>query len=94
MTHPQLDVLRKQLDELDEHLVSLLAERFKITDQIGLYKCEHHMAPSDPSRERTQEERIRKLAAKHGLDVKIAEKVLRVIINETVERHRAVQEQL
>ena len=90
---PQLDVLRKQLDELDERLVSLLAERFKITDQIGLYKSAHHLAPSDPSRERSQAERIRKLAAEHGLDVEIAVTVLHAIINEAVKRHKAIQDQ-
>lgn len=92
MSDPQLDILRKHLDELDGRLVLLLAERFKITDQIGLYKNEHHLAPSDPSRERSQAERVKKLAAEHGLDVEIAVKVLQAIINEAVKRHKAIQE--
>jgi chorismate mutase len=94
MSDSQLEAQRKRLDELDERLVALLAERFKITDQIGLYKSEHNLAPSDPSRECRQTERIRKLAKQYGLDVKIAEKVLRTIINEAVERHRALLELL
>jgi chorismate mutase len=92
MNDPQLKARRKQLDKLDERLVALLAERFKITDRIGLYKSEHNLAPTDPSRERRQTKRIRKLADQYGLDVKIAEKVLRTIINEAVERHRSLLE--
>ncbi|MBM3861893.1 MAG: chorismate mutase [Verrucomicrobia bacterium] len=91
MNETQLNVLRKHLEELDEHLVSLLAERFKVTDQIGRYKSTHQLAPADPLREHRQAERIRKLAAEHGLDVEIAERILRFIMKEAVKRHQAIQ---
>lgn len=91
MNESQLNVLRKHLDELDEHLVSLLAERFRVTDQIGLYKSMHQLTAADPAREQRQMERIRKLAADYGLDAAIAERVLRTIMQEAVRRHQAIQ---
>ncbi|MCX7886056.1 MAG: chorismate mutase [Verrucomicrobiae bacterium] len=87
----QLSVLRKHLDELDEHLVCLLAERFRVTDQIGMYKSMHQLTAADPSREQRQLERIRKLAAEYGLDAAVAERVLRTIMEEAVKRHHAIQ---
>lgn len=38
-----LNVLRKQLDEIDESLLSLLAKRMRISQEIGVYKKEHSM---------------------------------------------------
>jgi len=91
MNESKLAILRKHLDELDEHLVELLAERFKITDQIGQYKSDHQLAPADPSREQAHLQRIRQLATKLGLNGEIAERVLRVIMQEVVKRHQAIQ---
>ena len=38
-----LSVLRKQIDELDEQLLTLLAKRMRISQEIGTYKLEHNM---------------------------------------------------
>ena len=91
MNHPKLDFYRKQLDDLDQQLVSLLAERFKITDQVGEYKSKHGLSPMDSARENSQIERIRKLADEYALEAKVAQKVLRVGMDEVGKRHKAVQ---
>ena len=91
MPVPNLDVFRKQLDELDDQLISLLAERFRITDQIGLYKSQNQLAPVDREREHSQTVRVNTLAREYGLDAKVAVKVLRLIIAEVVKRHKLVQ---
>ena len=42
-TTENLSVLRKQIDELDEQLLTLLAKRMRISQEIGTYKVEHNM---------------------------------------------------
>ena len=42
-TTENLSVLRKQIDELDEQLLTLLAKRMRISQEIGTYKMEHNM---------------------------------------------------
>ena len=42
-TTDNLSVLRKQIDELDEQLLTLLAKRMRISQEIGTYKLEHNM---------------------------------------------------
>lgn len=42
-TTENLSVLRKQIDELDEQLLTLLAKRMRISQEIGIYKLEHNM---------------------------------------------------
>ena len=43
--------LRMSIDNMDAALVHLLAERFKITQQVGELKAAHGLPPADPARE-------------------------------------------
>ena len=38
-----INILRKQIDEIDEQLLSILAKRMKISKEIGIYKKEQNM---------------------------------------------------
>jgi len=82
---------RNMLDNVDGSLISILAKRFKITDEVGVLKKENGMPPVDAEREQEQFERVRELASVHGLEPEIAEKVLRHIIDMAVERHQLLQ---
>jgi chorismate mutase len=46
----QLEDLRKQIDEIDELIVSLLAKRMKIVKEIGRIKKENNLPVFDKSR--------------------------------------------
>ncbi|MDQ7993652.1 MAG: chorismate mutase [Propionicimonas sp.] len=89
-TDPQLDRLRGSIDNLDTAIISLLAERFKITQQIGLLKRERGLAPADPEREVEQIGRLRQLAIQSNLDPEFAEKLLNFIVAEVVRHHEAI----
>ncbi|MEN0071589.1 MAG: chorismate mutase [Propionicimonas sp.] len=89
-TDPQLDRLRGSIDNLDTAIISLLAERFKITQQIGLLKRERGLAPADPEREVEQIGRLRQLAIQSNLDPEFAEKLLNFIIAEVIRHHEAI----
>jgi len=89
-TDPELDRLRGSIDNLDTAIISLLAERFKITQQIGLLKRERGLAPADPEREVEQIGRLRELATQSNLDPEFAEKLLNFIVAEVVRHHEAI----
>ena len=55
--------LRGSIDNMDAALVHLLAERFKVTQQVGELKARHGLPPADPAREAEQIARLRALAA-------------------------------
>ena len=85
--------LRMSIDNMDAALVHLLAERFKITQQVGELKAAHGLPPADPTREAQQIERLRALAEDAHLDPEFAEKFLNFVIAEVVRHHEAALRQ-
>jgi chorismate mutase len=81
--------LRMSIDNMDAALVHLLAERFKITQQVGELKAAHGLPPADPVREAQQIERLRALAEDARLDPEFAEKFLNFVVAEVVRHHEA-----
>ncbi|PIP63223.1 3-deoxy-7-phosphoheptulonate synthase, partial [Candidatus Roizmanbacteria bacterium CG22_combo_CG10-13_8_21_14_all_34_12] len=41
---------RKQIDEIDEQIVNLLAKRMQVVEKVGQYKKENNLPPLDNSR--------------------------------------------
>ena len=60
MTAPleDLERLRASIDNMDAILLHTLAERFKLTQQVGILKAENDMPPADKAREARQIERL------------------------------------
>lgn len=93
MTDPvtaELVRMRDSIDNMDAALVHLLAERFKITQQVGLLKAKHGLPPADPAREAQQIARLRSLAEVAKLDPEFAEKFLGFVVAEVVRHHEAL----
>ena len=91
MTDEILSGFRDSIDNIDAALVFLLAERFKVTQQVGAYKATAGLPPADPSREGEQIARLRALAVTAKLDPEFSEKFLRFIIDEVIRHHAAQQ---
>jgi chorismate mutase len=90
MTDEQLARYRSSIDNIDAALIHLLAERFKITQDVGRYKASVGMPPADPDREAQQVARLRALAEESGLDPVFSEKFLRFIVAEVIHHHQAI----
>lgn len=82
-----LDGYRQSIDNIDAAMIHILAERFRITQAVGLYKAEHGLPASDPGREARQIARLRKLAEEARLDPEFSEKFLRFVIDEVIRHH-------
>ena len=89
---PQLESYRSSIDNIDAALVHLLAERFKITKQVGRYKADAALPPADLQREAIQVARLRTLAEESGLDPMFTEQFLRFIVAEVIQHHRQIAE--
>lgn len=88
----ELNRLRMSIDNMDAALVHLLAERFKITQQVGVLKAEYGLPAADPAREARQIARLRSLAEDARLDPEFAEKFLNFVVAEVVRHHEAIAE--
>lgn len=91
MTDATLSRYRQSIDNIDAALVFMLAERFKITQDVGRYKAAHDLPPADPGREETQIARLRELAREADLDPEFSEKFLRFIIDEVIRHHEQLR---
>lgn len=83
----QLQRYRRSIDNVDAILIHTLAERFKLTQSVGMLKAEHGMPASDPGREQLQIARLRRLAEEADLDPEFAEKFLNFVIAEVIHHH-------
>jgi len=84
---------RASIDNLDAILLHTLAERFKITQAVGLLKARHQMPAADKAREARQIARLRELADQSGLDPAFAEKFLNFIVAEVICHHEKYREE-
>lgn len=82
---------RLSIDNLDAAFIHILAERFRITKQVGQFKAINNLPASDKGREKTQVERLRTLANTADLDPDFAEKLLNFIIEEVIRHHKQAQ---
>jgi 3-deoxy-7-phosphoheptulonate synthase len=73
--------IRRQIDDVDRRLVALLAERAGLVGGVVRYKRAHHMAVVDRGREDEMLARIAALAKDEGVDPRVAQQVLRTIID-------------
>ncbi len=92
MTDEQLARYRSSIDNIDAALVHLLAERFKVTQDVGRYKASAGLPPADLDREAHQVARLRALAEESGLDPVFSEKFLRFIVAEVIHHHQRIAE--
>jgi chorismate mutase len=80
--------LRGKIDAIDAQWLRLLAERFKITAEVGRIKARDGIAATDSNRESLQMQKIEKLALQMDLNPILAQNILRLIIDETVRNHK------
>jgi chorismate mutase len=82
--------MRHSIDNIDAALVHLLAERFKLTRQVGELKAAKGLPPADPVREAQMTARLRSLAVTADLDPEFAEKFQNFLVKEVIRHHEII----
>ncbi len=89
--HEQLLEVREKIDQVDQRLVLLLAERFTLTGKVGRLKAESKLEAVDPTREAQKLERLRSLSKQHDLNPDFVAALFTQIMAEVVRNHRRLR---
>ena len=87
----EIFALRQSIDNIDNAIVSLLAERFKVTEKVGEIKARANLATEDKSRENRQANRLKKIAEESGLKEEIALEYLHFVVTAAKKRHQEIK---
>jgi chorismate mutase len=82
--------LRKQIDELDNQLMDLLAKRMRVCREIGQYKKEHNMTVLQPTRYNEILEKRGAQGALCGMDSEFIKKVFEGVHEESVRQQMEI----
>ncbi|PWE17269.1 chorismate mutase [Marinicauda salina] len=88
-TDTERETLRAAIDEADARLLKLIAERRRLSETLGALKAGRGDLVRDEGRERAVLDRAVGLAADEGLDAAFAERLFKLIIDDSLRRQRA-----
>ena len=77
---------RLQIDEIDDQLMSLIKQRFKITDKVGKWKKEHNISIFQQNRydEILKKNEVR--SKRYDLPIDLINSIFNIIHEKSVER--------
>jgi len=75
-----LDLLRQQIDQLNEEILESLAKRLKISKEVAVVKKKHNLPIHDDKRELEQYMMLRSMAKNHALSPIVIEEIFSLII--------------
>ncbi len=83
-TTENINVLRQQIDEIDEQLLGILGKRMRISREIGTYKKEHNMPILQSGRYTEILEQRGKMGVEMGLKGEFVKEIMESIHEESV----------
>ena len=89
-TTENLNALRRQIDGIDEQILTLLAKRMRISKEIGVYKKEHNMPILQSPRYSAILEKRSSMGAQMDLNPDFVKEVLKSIHEESVRQQMIV----
>ena len=93
-TAPELEALRRSIDDLDGRILELVAERVKVVLAVGQFKRDNDLAVYDPERERNMLDRLCSRAPA-PLDGDTVRRIFERLIDESrrIEQHSIAKHQ-
>ncbi len=85
-----LSGLRQQIDEIDEEVLNLLADRMKLAQQIGDYKRRNNIAILQPSRWKDLLEEAQKRGSSRNLSPEFVTALLQAVHQESINKQEEV----
>jgi chorismate mutase len=90
--HAALDTLRQQINNLDDELIQLLAQRMRIADKIGLYKKENNITILQTARWNEIIERALKKGESLGLSREFITKYFDAVHMESINHQKKIMD--
>ena len=87
----QLYDLRKDIDTVDNQMIKLIAERFKLTEQVGLYKLQSKDVILQPGRWEEVLENLKTKATEYNLSPEMLVKIWNEIHEESLKQQERIQ---
>lgn len=88
-----IDELRARIDEIDNDLLDLLANRMKVSDEIGKYKKQNNITILQPGRWDKILEKVFAQGTEKGLDNEFLEKIFKAIHQASIDRQTRIMNQ-
>ncbi|MCQ6253713.1 chorismate mutase [Methanocaldococcus sp.] len=76
----KLSEIRKRIDEIDNQILKLIAERNSLAKEVAKVKKELGIPINDPDREKYIYNRIRKLCKEHNVNEDVGIKIFQILI--------------
>jgi isochorismate pyruvate lyase len=89
MKNPDLALLRNEIDNIDRELVQLLARRFRTVDRVVVTKQKACLPATIAARVDEVISNARKVAAEKGVPPETAERLWRLLVDETIRYERS-----
>ena len=89
--HSSIELLRNEIDTIDNQIITILTQRFEVTKQVGLYKALKNLPATDLTREAKQFAKFQKMAIRYKLDVDFVCQAFRIIIDQVVMSHKQIR---
>lgn len=86
----ELPDLRQKIDEIDDRIVELISERFRITDEIGTLKADSSAPALDAEREQHIISRLTEKSGKLAVNPDLISSIFRSILSEVVLKHQQI----
>ena len=87
----ELIAIRNRIDEIDQGIIELLHERFKLTHDVGVLKANRDMNAQDARREEQKLQALGALSESHKLEPTLVRELFRRIMEEVVRNHERVR---
>lgn len=90
-TSDELGELREQIDEIDDTIAALVAERVQLAEEVAAVKLDRGSSLVDEGREEVVESRYADAFAANGLSAERGEELARFLVETSLERERRVE---
>lgn len=88
-----LNILRQEIDAVDDQIVDLIFKRFQIANQIGILKLGNGMPAVDRSREGEIISRLQEKSKTLSINPDLISSIFRSILSEVVVKHNTLTQQ-
>ncbi|MCD5425552.1 MAG: chorismate mutase [Methanosarcinaceae archaeon] len=87
----KLEIVRKEIEQVDEKIISLIKERVGLSEKVLECKKEMNIPIKDDSREKEIIERVTNYAMEYNLDIGAVKNIFKLLIEMNIEHQKELR---